>query len=265
MGQLHFLPSGRSIHCTDNGAGAGPGLLCIHGLGGGSYFFAGLAAALQSSFRVLSVDLPGCGLSPAAPAGFSFDDCGLVIEELVREAMDEPIAVLGHSMGAIIALKLASRRVVTVDRLIFVGGVAEPIPDAQGRLRQRARDIRGRGMAGVGDLTMPIVFSAKTVRTMPGLVAMYHRLLELNDPIAYAQAAEALSKASAADTLSTISVPCLAVTGSEDRYAPPAAVKAFVSRLRGPAEYREIEDCGHMPFFEKPETFEDIVREFLGR
>ncbi len=263
MGQLRRLLSGREIYCTETGAG--PALVCIHGLGGGSYFFAGLAAALQPGFRVLSVDLPGCGLSPAAPAGFSFDDCVVMIEDLVRGTTDKPVAVLGHSMGAIIGLKLAGRRTVPVDRLIFVGGLDEPVPDAQKRLRERAREVHDRGMAGVGDLTMPIVFSADTLRKMPGLVAMYHRLLELNDPNTYARAAEELSNASAADTLSGISVPCLAVTGSEDRYAPPAAVKAFVSRLRGPAEYREIEGCGHMPFFEKPEIFEEIVRGFLKR
>jgi 3-oxoadipate enol-lactonase len=232
-------------------------------LGGGSYFFGALAGALEGAFRTVAVDLPGCGFSPSSAAGFSFEECVEVVEELILERLDGCAAILGHSMGAIIALNVAARGAARVSRLICVGGLPEPIPEAQKRLRERAREIRERGMAGVGDVTMPIVFSQASLCAVPDKVAMYHRLLELNDPANYAQAAEALSQASAWDAVSRLRAPCLVVTGSEDHYAPPSAVKEFVKRLPGPVQYHEIEECGHMPFFEKPEAFVRIVRSFL--
>lgn len=259
VGKLLGLPSGRSIYCSEKGAG--PSVLCLHGLGGGDYFFAGLADALQDAYRTVAVDLPGCGFSPPNASGFSFDDCADVVEELIQQQLGERPAILGHSMGTIVALKLAAR--LRVSGLIFVGGLPQPIPEAQQRLRQRAREIRKRGIAGIGDLTIPIVFSEASRRAIPDKVAMYHRLLELNDPEKYAQASQALSEAKEWELASTVSVPCLAITGSEDRYAPPAAVKEFVSRLPGPVEYCEIEECGHMPFFEKPNVFESLVLRFL--
>ncbi|RPJ60560.1 MAG: alpha/beta fold hydrolase [Acidobacteria bacterium] len=261
VGNVLKLGSGRSVYCLEKGTG--PSLLCLHGLGGGSYFFSSLAGALADRFRTVAVDLPGCGFSPASASGFSIEGCVEILEELVRERMSEGVTILGHSMGTIIGLKLAARGSIPVFRLIFVGGLPEPIPEARKRLRERAREVRERGMAGVGDVTMPIVFSGASLRRVPDKVAMYHRLLELNDPIEYARTADALAQASARDSVPKISAPCLAVTGSEDHYAPPAFVKQFVEQLRGPVQYKEIEDCGHMPFFEKPEMFEATVRSFL--
>jgi 3-oxoadipate enol-lactonase len=261
VGKIHELRSGRTLYFSENGSG--PELLCLHGLGGGSYFFDRLAYSLRDAFRTVAVDLPGCGFSPANSSGFSFEDCVEAVEELIREIMGRPITILGHSMGTIVGLRLAVRHPACVARLISVGGLPEPIPEARCRLHERAREVRERGMAGVGDITMPIVFSPTSLRRSSDKVAMYHRLLELNEPIKYAQAAEALSKVSALDVVSKVRVPCLIITGTDDRYAPPSAVKAFVDRLPGPVQYREIRNCGHMPFFEKPKVFERIIRDFL--
>ena len=83
MGTVLKLGSGRSVYCVEKGAG--PALLCLHGLGGASYFFSGLAQTLAEAFRTMAVDLPGCGFSPAGASGFSIDDCVDVLEELIRE------------------------------------------------------------------------------------------------------------------------------------------------------------------------------------
>jgi 3-oxoadipate enol-lactonase len=252
---------GRSLYYSEKGSG--PTLLCLHGLGGGSYFFAGLADALQDAFRVVAIDLPGCGLSSSAPSGFSFENCVEVAQDLIRERLGGGITVLGHSMGTIIGLKLAIAESVSVSRLIFVGGLPQPLPEARIRLQKRAREARERGMLEVADATMPVVFSPAALRAMPDKVALYRRLLELHDPLTYAQAAEALLCANAWDSVARVRVPCLAITGADDRYAPPPAVKEFVRHLPGPFQYHEIEECGHMPFFEKPDVFQKVVRHFL--
>jgi 3-oxoadipate enol-lactonase len=259
-GILNFGAS-RALYYSEKGTG--PPLLCLHGLGGGSYFFSGLADALQDTFRVVAIDLPGCGLSPSDPSGFSFKNCVEVVRELILERFGGGVAILGHSMGTIVGLKLATAGSVRVSRLIFVGGLPRPIPEAQRRLRQRARRSRERGMVEVAEATMAVVFSPASIRALPDKVAMYRRLLELHDPLKYAQAAEALSRVNAWETVGQIRVPCLAITGSDDLYAPPSAVKEFVGQLPGQVQYHEIEECGHLPFFEKPDDFQQIVRRFL--
>ena len=92
---------------------------------------------------------------------------------------------------------------------------------------------------------------------------MFERLLARSDPEGYAQTAQALADASAADVVPRVRVPCLCVTGTEDRYAPPAAVRPFADSIPG-ARYRELPDCGHMPFFEAPEALNGILQSFLS-
>ena len=63
--------------------------------------------------------------------------------------------------------------------------------------------------------------------------------------------------------VSSVRVPCLAVTGVDDQYAPPDAVAAFVQGLPQPAPVEVIEACGHLPFLEQPDAFARLVEAFL--
>jgi len=60
-----------------------------------------------------------------------------------------------------------------------------------------------------------------------------------------------------------VRVPCLAVTGSDDQYAPPDAVAAFIQGLRGGAPLEVISACGHLPFLEQPAAFAGVIDAFL--
>jgi 3-oxoadipate enol-lactonase len=93
---------------------------------------------------------------------------------------------------------------------------------------------------------------------------MFQRLLAQSDPEGYAQTALALAAASATEVVKHVRVPCLCITGTEDRYAPPAAVRPFAESLPA-AVYRELPDCGHMPFLEAPDAFHCIVEGFLSQ
>jgi 3-oxoadipate enol-lactonase len=215
---------------------------------------------MEEEIRTIAVDLPGCGFSPAPAEGFSFEVSVEILRELIEEVIEEEVAVLGHSMGTIIALKLAYLTPL-VNKLIFVGGLPRPNAVARRRLRDRAVQVRRGGMAGIGDLTMPVIFSRRSLDQHPDKVALYHRLLELNDPTEYACAADRLADASAEDVFRQVQCRSLALTGSEDKYAPPAEVMKFAREIS--ARYEEIPDCGHMPFFEDPDRFNSIIRSFL--
>jgi 3-oxoadipate enol-lactonase len=164
-----------------------------------------------------------------------------------------PVAV------TIVALKVYARIPARICSLIFVGGA--PLPEAQVRLRERAALARSADMAAVAPTVVPAVFARRSLDEIPEKVAMFQRLLAQSDPEGYAQTALALADGSAADVVGRLRVPCLCVTGTEDRYAPPAAVRRFTRSIAG-AEYRELPDCGHMPFFEAPDAFDRIVDDF---
>src|SRR5947207_15760486 len=99
--------------------GDGAPLVLVHGLGGAASNWTELAPLLLERHRLLVPDLPGHGGSTALPAvsglGPFADRVALVAE---REGM-LPAAVVGHSLGGLVVLRLALRRPDAVSALVL--------------------------------------------------------------------------------------------------------------------------------------------------
>ena len=89
--------------------GAGEPLLLIHGLGGNRASWDTIVDALAAQRRVVRIDLPGHGVSPAEPDSGTFDGLVGSVERFIADRGLAGIDVAGSSMGARIALELARR------------------------------------------------------------------------------------------------------------------------------------------------------------
>ena len=243
--------------------GSGSALICIHGIGGGSYFFTGLSRSLIDSRRVLSFDMPGTGFNLHSVEKMSIDAAVDATVELIDQVSPEPSVLLGHSMGTIIALKAYEQRPDDVAGLIFLGGLPEPVQAIKDKLTARISRIQEVGMNGIGEEVMPGIFAEGTLRLRRQLVGLFQRLLELNPEESYVQSIEALISASAADVVPKVQVPCLAITGTEDLYAAPHDVQAFADAIPADVDVQFFENCGHMVFYEDPGRFNESVNTFL--
>lgn len=102
--------------------GRGKTILCIHGLTANCRFWDCQASALSPTHRVLAMDLRGRGLSDKPPTGYSLREHGEDILALLNDqGLDRPV-LMGHSLGAFIALAFAAEHPQRVDRLILVDG-----------------------------------------------------------------------------------------------------------------------------------------------
>ena len=92
--------------------GTGRTLLLVHGLGGSSRSWSTILDTLSASRRVIAIDLPGHGATPAEADSGTF--AGLVgsVERYITEAGLTGIDVVGSSMGGRIVLELARRGIV---------------------------------------------------------------------------------------------------------------------------------------------------------
>jgi pimeloyl-ACP methyl ester carboxylesterase len=246
-------------------AGDGPAVLALHGVGGGAYFFRGLAERLDLRYRVIATDLPS-GLRPdgsAEPATMAAWADG--VSELLASRVSEPAVVVGHSLGTILALEIWRRRPDLVRALVFVGGLPAVRDLMRDRLSDRIVAIAERGMGGWGPRVASGVFGRKAFHATPESIGMFERLLEAHPPATYIRNIEALLAASAVDVVPTVSVPCLSISGAEDNYAPPEFVADFLRLLPGACDRLVLEGVGHMPFFEVPAEFAGAIGAFLAR
>ena len=244
--------------------GDGPLLICLHGLGGGAYFFRGLGHRLKNRFRVLAFDLPGTGQSRAPGSKpFSLQACGSALLEILASQDPGTVSVLGHSMGTIIALLANAEAAGRLRSMIFANGLPQVTETITARLLARAGRIRSLGMAGMGTEAAAGVFSAQSQSSRPETVALFAAMLDAHPAQAYLECLDALIQASAWNVLPRVQVPCFTITGSEDSYAPPAEVKRFGAQLPDWRSLAELRGCGHMPFFENAEEFAFEIAGFL--
>ncbi|WP_052889146.1 alpha/beta fold hydrolase [Thermogemmatispora carboxidivorans] len=106
---------------------AGPPVVCLHGLTANAFCFQALADALATDYRVLAYDLRGRGRSERPAQGYSVPIHATDLDRLLTVLGLERVALLGHSLGALIALFYAAWRPERVSRLILVDAGA-PLP-----------------------------------------------------------------------------------------------------------------------------------------
>src|SRR4051812_8489886 len=99
-------------------AGEGPTVALLHGLGGAASNWVAVAPALAERARVVVPELPGHGGSSALPAPVPTLDA---YADRVAGVLAAPAVVAGHSLGGVVALRLALRHRQLVRGLVLVG------------------------------------------------------------------------------------------------------------------------------------------------
>ena len=120
-------------HLDLGGPAGAPVVLCVPGLGGAALNWGLLAPLLAGTHRVLAVDLFGHGGS-GVPTGSRPDAVTAdrrLLDRFVREVVREPVVLLGHSMGGVLAVLQAAAAPETIRRLVLL---SPPVPGTAGRL-----------------------------------------------------------------------------------------------------------------------------------
>jgi pimeloyl-ACP methyl ester carboxylesterase len=251
-------------------AGEGPALLLIHGFGGAAWNFDELVPLLPGH-RLLIPDLPGHGGSGRLPAPSLAGFADALADVLDAEGI-ERTDVFGHSLGGVVALRLALRRPERVRRLILaapagissatrsaqlslaLAGLIEPGRIAGRRADRIARSRRLRRLVfGAFEVSNPDVFSERAVHGF------------LRGPTMHTDALGAGLALSADDPrrdLDRVRCPVLLLWGARDRQVPIEDGFEYARRLSAPL--RAIADCGHLLIAERPDVCARAVLEFLA-
>src|SRR5436190_3568318 len=252
--------------------GEGPPLVLVHGLGGAASNWIELAPLLARSHRVLVPDLPGhAGSSPlpAAPSLGAFADRVAVLAERLDLL---PAVVVGHSLGGLIALRLALRRSAEVVGVVLAGAAGF---SPSGRRAEHA--ILVSSLLRPGRLLAPyrgVVARSAVLRRMAlgwgvaDTAALSPRATDgfLAGPALHTDtgsAARALIIDDFRDRLQEIRCPSLVLWGARDTLTPVSDAFNYARRLG--SELRVIPDCGHLLTGERADACRDAISAFSDR
>jgi 3-oxoadipate enol-lactonase len=242
--------------------GAGRNLVLLHSLLSDRSSYEPLAARIAGERRMILVNLPGFGKSPAAGSAFSdyadavaamFDDLDLPPET----------DVLGNGLGGFVALALASRHGARFARMVLVGSAIAFPAAGRATFRALADKVERQGMAAVADAAMRRTFPEPFIAANPKVVAGRAAVFRQIDPAVFAAACRMLAALDLGPELARIRSPTLIVVGAEDQATPPALGRALADRLAS-ATLTELPRLGHCPHIQDPAAFVAAIAPFLG-
>ncbi|HLI90282.1 MAG TPA: alpha/beta hydrolase [Ktedonobacteraceae bacterium] len=251
------------VHLLEAGSPGLPEVLLIPGgMGDAESHWHKTLVALGTSFHVYAPDLPGFHNESDALKKVSLPQMMQWINELLRTLNIEKVALVGTSIGALLARFYAARSPAVVERLVLVGGggitklpgIARMLLNAPGIsqvfYRDRYRRIYSREALSRSIYQQDVLteeFFQRLKRASEGFMPLLRAIL--SDPLPPVQ---------------TPTCPTLIIWGKEDRLAPLSEGRQLLREIPS-AELVLIEQAGHMPMLEQPDLFIAAIKPFLDR
>ena len=112
------------LDCAERGDPQAPAVLLVHGYTDSWRSYEPLLAALPATYRVIAVSQRGHGDSHKPDAGFGIDDLAGDLPALMERCKIASAALIGHSMGSMVAARLALTHPDRVHALVLIGALA---------------------------------------------------------------------------------------------------------------------------------------------
>jgi pimeloyl-ACP methyl ester carboxylesterase len=266
---------GTPINYVDVGSpGPHEPVVLVHGLGGQWQNWLENIPRLAQDRRVLALDLPGHGLTPEPPDGeISISGYGRCVDAFCERLGLGKVALVGNSMGGFVTAEVAIQFPDRVSRLVLVSAAGISSADAL----QRPVLLFGRIAAAIATNTAARhrSLAARPIMRHSALllVARHPRLLKAD--LAYEgffkgtgkpgfdDALRACLNYDFRDRLPDVKVPTLIVWGEKDSIIPVRDASEF-ERLITDSRKIVMRDTGHIPMAERPQTFNEVITEFLA-
>jgi pimeloyl-ACP methyl ester carboxylesterase len=241
--------------------GRGPPLVLVHGAAEDGRAWQPQVAALADEFTVVAWDEPGAGSSSDVPADFGLADYANCLAALIEALELGPAHIAGLSWGGTLALELYRHHPELAATLILAdtyAGWKGSLPD---------EEVLSR-VAGAREM-----LAAPAEEFDPALSGLFAgdppaEFVPLLEKIAADVRTESLrtqlfvmAEADQRDLIPRIAVPTLLIWGELDARSPLRVARQFEKAIPD-TELVVIPGCGHVSNLERPEQFNQAVREF---
>ena len=243
--------------------------MLLHGYLETMYVFNELIEALKPSFRIITLDMPGHGLTDSAPAdedgrrintlAFSAD----VVAGVLAKCGVDHAWVAGHSMGGYVAQQFLSAHPEKTDGIILLG--SHPYPDAPEKAHDREKEkefIRAGKLLSLAQIAVPNMYYEENLRACDEKIRETVSLCETHDPEGICSAIDGLRlRPDLRPVLENPPKPVLLVCGGHDNYIPAARIaemKAAFPQVR----FFQVEEAGHNAFIERQEAVVAAIERF---
>ncbi|MCR6636012.1 3-oxoadipate enol-lactonase [Devosia sp.] len=252
--------NGVLLHYRLAGPEGAPVVVLANSLGTDARIWDGVISRLAATYRVVSYDKRGHGLSDIPAGDYTLDDHLDDLFGLVDHLGIGRFALGGVSIGGLITQGAALRAPERLTALVICNSAAKSGDHAFWTARMNA--VLENGVASIADGIMERWFSPQFRAERTEELAGWRNMFLRCDARGYAATCATLRDADLRERVCAIALPTLLVAGEQDLAMPVAQVEATAAAVTG-SRFEIFPGVGHIPSIEAPEKLAGLMLEFL--
>lgn len=257
------MAGSTALHIADSGVGE-KCVVLLHGYLESMYVWDDFTPLLTPSVRVITVDIPGHGISEVKGEVHTMDMVADVLHQMLKSLEIERVTMVGHSMGGYVALAFCARYPEQLDGLVLLSST--PNPDTEAKRENRRREI-ALVRAGKKDALARVApeagFAEQNRRRLRSYIDDLTECVHITeDDGIVALLGGMMERADQNEMLRKSAVPQLFILGKKDGYIPVEVAEEIVAN-HPQAQVAWLEESGHMGFIEEPEACAEALLKFV--
>ena len=246
------------VHYREDGDPNGAPIVFSNSLGTDLRLWDDVVKRLPKGLRIIRYDIRGHGLSDCPPGRYQMGTLITDAERLLDHLEVKDCVFVGLSIGGMIAQGLTVKRLDLV-RGMVISNTAAKIGTAK-MWEERIAAVKTGGIETLADAVLARWFSKPFLLT--DTLAGWRNMLTRQPAEGYAGCCAAIAGTDFYTTTATLTLPTLAIAGSDDGSTPPDLVRETADLVKG-ARFHLVRGAGHLPCVEKPAEFTDALTGFL--
>lgn len=246
--------------------GSGPPVVLLHPFPANHNLWKPAAQALVARYRVILPDLRGHGESGVGEGPASMEKHAADVARVLDHKEVGRAAVVGVSIGGYVLFEFWRKYRERVNALVLCNTKAQAdTPEARAGRLQAAAGVIERGTEPFFESMIPKLMGKTTRDTRPDLVEGALRMMRTMSPEDVAMVQRGMAeRQDSVETLKTINVPTMLVTGDEDILTGVAEAELMRQNISG-SQIKVIAKAGHYSPWEQPEEVGKLLRQFLDK
>ncbi len=252
--------NGIAVHYADQGDPNGAALVFSNSLGTDFRLWDQLMPHLPKGLRLIRYDTRGHGLTSAPEGDYFMGDLVADAAALLDHLGVKNCIFVGLSIGGMIAQGLAAERLDLVRGLVLSNTAAKIGTPAMWHDRMEA--VRKGGIKALEAAILERWLSSRWRRENPFELAGWRHMLCRTPVDGYLGCSAAIAETDLFESTARLTLPTLAIAGSEDGSTPPDLVRETADLVKG-SKFHLIRGAGHLPCVEQPEEYAAVLTTFL--
>lgn len=262
----HRGRDGKEVRTRYVRRGQGPAVLLIHGVGMQAAVWEPQIAFLAPRFDVIAIDMLGHGGSSLPPEDVALADYADQVRSVLDAVGIESAHIVGHSMGALVALEFALSDAARVKSVVALNAVFRRNSEQRSSVAQRLAALeKSAGEAGT-EQTIARWFGNPVPDKWAAAAERVHALLAEADPVGYLRTYRLFSVSDSAHEgrLPTLALPALFMTGEHDPNSSPSMSRTMAA-LAPHGSFDVVPGERHMMSLTAPDEVNRRLAAFFSR